>query len=188
LHLYTAGNNGNGGNINIDAPFIVAFPTENSDITANAFQGRGGNIQISTQAIFGLEYRPRTTPYSDITASSDFGLDGQVIINTPGIDPSRGLTPLPDVPVNTQIVVGCQAGGAQSTVSFIDVGRTGLPARPDDPLSEETIIADWINPNFDTKNTSFQTTTMNLPKSTANDNETMFKTQLPTVISPCYAN
>ncbi|MFM7365834.1 MAG: hypothetical protein ACKO11_15330 [Cuspidothrix sp.] len=45
----TAGNNGNGGNINIDAPFIVAFSTENSDITANAFQGRGGNIQIRVQ-------------------------------------------------------------------------------------------------------------------------------------------
>ena len=34
---------GNGGNITINAPLIVTVPTENSDITANAFLGNGGN-------------------------------------------------------------------------------------------------------------------------------------------------
>jgi large exoprotein involved in heme utilization and adhesion len=46
-----ADNNGNGGNITINAPFIVAVPGENSDIIANAEGGgRGGNINITTQA------------------------------------------------------------------------------------------------------------------------------------------
>lgn len=35
---------GNGGNINIDTGLIVAISQENSDITANAFNGQGGNI------------------------------------------------------------------------------------------------------------------------------------------------
>jgi len=53
---------GDGGNIDIDAQFIVGFRTENSDITANAFSGRGGNIQITTQGLFGLKFRPALTP------------------------------------------------------------------------------------------------------------------------------
>ncbi|BAZ33661.1 hypothetical protein NIES4074_61750 (plasmid) [Cylindrospermum sp. NIES-4074] len=183
----TAGNTGNGGNLNINAPFIIAVPGENSDITANAFQGRGGNIQISTQAIFGLEYRPSLTPLSDITASSDFGIDGEVVINTPGIDPSRGLTSLPSVPVNPQIVVGCQAGGSQASVGLFNVGRTGLPASPDDPLNEETIIADWINPDVEAGNSSPGTTTTNLPKSVTNSGAAAMTTQVPTVTPPCHA-
>src|SRR3712207_8808007 len=39
---------GDGGNININADFVVAVPKEDSDITANAFNGRGGNINITT--------------------------------------------------------------------------------------------------------------------------------------------
>jgi hypothetical protein len=42
---------GNGGNINIDADFIVTVPQENSDITANAFSGNGGAVQ-STLKVF----------------------------------------------------------------------------------------------------------------------------------------
>ncbi|WP_279239721.1 hypothetical protein [Scytonema sp. UIC 10036] len=34
-----------------------AVPEENSDIIANTFQGKGGNIQINSQGIFGLESR-----------------------------------------------------------------------------------------------------------------------------------
>jgi len=68
-----------------------ANPDENSDITANAFQGNGGNINISTNTIFGLKFRSQLTPLSDITASSQFGLSGQVTINRLDIDPSKGL-------------------------------------------------------------------------------------------------
>ena len=47
----TAGNEqfgGDGGNIFIDVPFIIAFPLENSDITANAFLGNGGRSRPLT--------------------------------------------------------------------------------------------------------------------------------------------
>ncbi|MEM1309345.1 MAG: hypothetical protein AAGF98_07570, partial [Cyanobacteria bacterium P01_H01_bin.153] len=49
---------GDGGNIDIEAPFVIAVREENSDITANAFLGDGGEVNISATGIFGLEFRP----------------------------------------------------------------------------------------------------------------------------------
>jgi filamentous hemagglutinin family protein len=86
---------GDGGNITINTPFIVAVPKENSDISANAFTGKGGNINIQTQNIFGIEARPKPTNQSDITASSELGVQGQVSIRKPDVDPSRGLLQSP---------------------------------------------------------------------------------------------
>ncbi len=74
---------GDGGNITINSPFVVAIPSENSDITANAFGGSGGRVSIATKGIFGLQFRPELTPLSDITASSEFGASGIVTINSP---------------------------------------------------------------------------------------------------------
>ncbi|OWY62730.1 hypothetical protein B7486_56870, partial [cyanobacterium TDX16] len=45
-----AGGGGNGGNIIIDTDSLAAV--NRSSITTNAFTGRGGNIQITTQGIF----------------------------------------------------------------------------------------------------------------------------------------
>jgi large exoprotein involved in heme utilization and adhesion len=53
----TVGSGGDGGNISIEVSngFILApVPESNSDITANAFEGRGGRIEISTPGLFGL--------------------------------------------------------------------------------------------------------------------------------------
>jgi filamentous hemagglutinin family protein len=76
-----AGGSGNGGNITIDARSVVG--SENSDITANAFRGNGGNVTINTDYIFGIEEREKLTPYNDITADSELGIDGTVTINAP---------------------------------------------------------------------------------------------------------
>ncbi|MHC5825067.1 MAG: filamentous hemagglutinin N-terminal domain-containing protein, partial [Nostoc sp.] len=69
--------------ININCRFIIAIPEENSDISANAFTGTGGNIQINSQGIFGIESRPKPTDKSDITASSELGVSGVTNINAP---------------------------------------------------------------------------------------------------------
>ncbi len=136
----TAGNNGDGGNINLSASFVLAFATENSDIIANAFKGRGGNITINTQGIFGLEYRPQLTPLSDITASSQFGVNGTVTINTPGVDPSKGLGKLPvDVTDSSKLLAQrCIADNADS--KFFITGRGGLPPSPSDAIYRTTQI------------------------------------------------
>ncbi|MHC5722139.1 MAG: filamentous hemagglutinin N-terminal domain-containing protein, partial [Nostoc sp.] len=68
----TAGNKGNGGNININADVLTAW--RNSSITADAFEGRGGNITINAQGLF-------FSPDSLITASSKYGINGTVKYN-----------------------------------------------------------------------------------------------------------
>ena len=133
---------GNGGNITINAPFIVAVPSEDSDITTNAFTGRGGNINITTRGIYGLQFRPRETPLSDITASSEFGLNGNVSINTPDVDPSRGLAELPVEPVNVEVAQGCQGGGTQASVEFFNTGKGGLAPNPYEPISSSELWED----------------------------------------------
>lgn len=138
----TAQAGGDGGNITIDAGFIVALPQENSDITANAYTGRGGNVNITTQGIYGIEFRPQLTPLSDITASSQLGVNGVVSINTPDVDPSRGLAELPVEPVNVEVTQGCQTAGKQTSVAFFNTGRGGLAPNPYEPISSSDIWED----------------------------------------------
>jgi filamentous hemagglutinin family protein len=123
----TAGGVGNGGNITINSPIIAGF--ENSDIIANAFKGRGGNITITTQGIFGLKFRPQLTPDNDITASSQFGVNGTVQISTPGIEPDSGLVQLAAdfADPSQQISAGC---AGEDGSSFIATGRGGIPVNP----------------------------------------------------------
>lgn len=126
-----AGSNGNGGNITINAPNIVGL--ENSDIIANAVQGKGGNIQITTQGIIGLEYRnilnPREVATNDITASSQFNVNGTVQINNIGVDPNSGLVELPAniTDPSQQIATGCSDSQGSS---FVATGRGGMPQNP----------------------------------------------------------
>ncbi len=140
----TAQAGGNGGNITIDAPFIIAFPNEDSNIQADAFEGKGGNITIDTNGIFGIEERDKETNLSDITASSEFGQQGAVEINTSAVDPTRGLNNLPQEEQDTEVAQSCQETGSQSTLEFFDVGRGGLPPTPEDLFSSEIVIAEWI--------------------------------------------
>lgn len=77
----SAGGAGNGGNISIDSDVLAGL--DNSDITANAVAGNGGNIEIESSYIIGLDSRNQLSPFSDITASSELGIDGTVTINSP---------------------------------------------------------------------------------------------------------
>ena len=123
----TSTSQGDGGNITINAPIILGL--ENSDIIANAVQGRGGNIQITTQGIVGLKYRAQLTPKNDITASSQFGVNGTVQINNIGVDPNSGLVTLPAnlVDSSQQIATGCAETQGNS---FVATGRGGVPQNP----------------------------------------------------------
>ena len=158
-----AGAGGNGGNIDINADFIVAVPKENSDITANAYNGRGGNINITTQGIYGLEYRERETPLSDITASSQFGVNGEFQLDLQAdVDPSRGLVELPTdvVDATQQIDRRCTpAGTAKEGSSFTITGRGGLPPSPNEPLRGETVVTNWVTLDSDAENHTVPATT-----------------------------
>jgi filamentous hemagglutinin family protein len=138
---------GDGGNINIDAKLIVAVPFEDSNIIANAFKGNGGNINITTQGIFGIQFREERKRLNDIDASSEFGVNGIVQINTPEVDPSRGLTNLATdvVDASNQIAQNCAAGGtvASKQSSFVVTGRGGLPSSPHEMLSIDAVWSDF---------------------------------------------
>ncbi|NER49794.1 MAG: S-layer family protein, partial [Symploca sp. SIO1A3] len=135
----TAPGGGNGGNITINAPFIVAVPHENSDITANAFTGNGGRITIFSQAIFGLTFRPNPTAFSDITVSSQFGLDGTVELNTLGIDPSRGLINISEKELETEFNDICEADKGKPKVELYNIGRAGIAPTPHDPFEPDFV-------------------------------------------------
>ena len=145
----TAQAGGNGGNINIDAPsgFIVAVPGENSDIIANAFTGIGGRVYINAFGIYGIQPRESLTNFSDITASSEFGTQGTVELNTPVLDPNSGLVNLPAVPVDTEIAQGCTAGSSIAKSEFNIVGRGGLPPNPGEALNTDAVQVDLVSLN-----------------------------------------
>jgi filamentous hemagglutinin family protein len=139
----------NGGNVTIDSTLIVATPPtgpEGSDIIANADRGNGGRVNVTTQGLFGIEFRPRRTPKNDITVSSTFGLSGEYVLNTPGVDPSRGLAQLPVnvVDASQQIDRRCTPDAAKERGSFTITGRGGLPPNPNEPLQGDSAIANWI--------------------------------------------
>ena len=145
----TAQGGGDGGNITITAPFVIGVLSENSDIRANAFTGKGGNITINALGIFGLRFQPQDTPFSDITASSQFGISGTVTLNTLNVDPNRGLTGLSDdlVDASQQITQGCapQTGQIIKTSRFVVVGRGGLPGSPDNLMSGDSPLVDLVD-------------------------------------------
>ncbi|MCC5610700.1 filamentous hemagglutinin N-terminal domain-containing protein [Nostoc sp. CHAB 5834] len=138
---------GNGGNININSRFIVAVPKENSDISANAFTGIGGRVDITTNGIFGIVPQKSPTEKSDITASSELGVSGEVTINSPDTDPSRGLIQLPSnlVDASQQIAQGCTPTRGQNASHFIATGRGGLPQSPNEPLRGGAVITGWVD-------------------------------------------
>lgn len=146
----TAQAGGDGGNINIQAGFVIGLLRENSDVRANAFTGRGGNINITTNGIIGLLPQPRLTPLSDITASSQFGLNGTITINSLNIDPSKGLEELGLAPVDPSklVVQGCNSGRqvVEGQSRFVVLGRGGLSASPDDWFGGASVLTDLGSP------------------------------------------
>ncbi|OAB62106.1 filamentous hemagglutinin [Leptolyngbya valderiana BDU 20041] len=127
-----AGGIGNGGNLAIAADTIALL--EGSSIDANAFEGRGGNIEIATQGLF-------VSPESRITASSQLGIDGVVAVTQPEIDTSSAFVQLSSNPIDseTQVTSACEAA-AENT--FVVTGNGGLPPDPTDVLRSQTVWTD----------------------------------------------
>ena len=128
---------GVGGNISIDTDLLVAFPDENSDITANA-QGKAGSITINSQGVFGLEVREGNITeedpnQSEISAFSeqDPSLNGQIVFNTPETNPGSETIEEPEEVVDTSDIVSqnvCSDFGGDSQLN--NTGRGGVPQIP----------------------------------------------------------
>ncbi|NEQ67035.1 MAG: filamentous hemagglutinin, partial [Symploca sp. SIO2D2] len=141
----------NGGNITInltsDQGIFVALPAtgENgSDIIAKAEGGNGGRINITSNlGLYNIRERKAIdgNGTNDIDASSDFGISGQITINSLAIDPSQGLSELPIDTVAPQLDQTCSPTGSGRN-EFTVTGRDGLPPSPTDMLSSQRPMAD----------------------------------------------
>ncbi|MFM1842387.1 MAG: hypothetical protein RLZZ490_1123, partial [Cyanobacteriota bacterium] len=123
----TAQAGGDGGNITIQANQIFGDLYGNNQISANAFTGNGGNINLAANYLFGFAVGDAPFPTSTITASSDFGFDGNIILNIPDLNPLRGVDRLPEQTVNVTLQRGCEAGRSQGQAAFYEIGKGGIP-------------------------------------------------------------
>ena len=139
-----------GGTITITTDTI--FGTGNSDIVSGAANNRGGQIVINAQGIFGLQKRDKLTPGNDIVTDSALGtqFNGPITLNTPDIDPLRGLIEQPKIPAPGKVASGCDASGAIASNPnyFIQPGKGGLSPTPTDLISSWAIWDDMRSMNI----------------------------------------
>ena len=135
-----------GGNISINTTFLIG--SGNSDITANALNAQGGRVTVNAQGIYGLVARDRLTPNNDITATSELGVafNGIVQLNTPDLDPTRGLNQLV-TPLNNRPQVTASCERIQGN-EFVVTGRGGLPEDASQPIRGGTTWSDLRLPNL----------------------------------------
>jgi len=98
---------------------------QNSQILANAVFGPGGNINITTNLML-----PDSA--SVISASSQFGQQGTILIQSPIAPASGKIIPLSQKPlIETSLVSQrCAASADGIYSSFTFAGRDSLPAEP----------------------------------------------------------
>jgi filamentous hemagglutinin family protein len=156
---------GQDGNIDINVPFIVGIRGENSDIFAvapealNGGRSLGNNVKITANSILGFDYRPRFTAQNDILAT------GNVTLDLPDIDPSRGLTVLPVdvVDVAQKIDRSCNPTATIQGSSFVSLGSGGLPANPTNAIAPINIVPRLVQMPKTVTTTAPTSTTTHLP-------------------------
>ena len=135
-----------GGNITIDTDFIVAAPSPapGSDITANAEQSLGGQVDITASALFNIFPQAEATPSNDITATSALGseFNGIIEVADPVVDPTSVLVVFDTntVDVSTQVVASCQKLRGNE---LILTGRGGVPRSPVRALGSQPVWNDF---------------------------------------------
>ena len=144
-------NNADGGDININAKFIIAFPgqKEGSDIlTRAAATGTGGDINIRAEALFGIAEGKATSGNrsNDIDASSQFGLSGTVLIQQPEVNPTSGLVALTEEVVDADKLIAQNVCTQTANSEFVNIGKGGLPQNPEYVLAEDTIEVGLVAP------------------------------------------
>ncbi|WP_186376291.1 beta strand repeat-containing protein, partial [Hyella patelloides] len=143
-----ANNDANGGNINIGAEFIIAYPSggDGNDITASAEQGQGGAISITAESLLGIEERRAfdNNGTNDIDASSGTdGLDGTVTIETPDNNPLRETPELTDNVVTAEVITTsdvCSASNIEDVSSLAVQGKGGIAPEPTAPFDGDALI------------------------------------------------
>ncbi|MEO1402890.1 MAG: filamentous hemagglutinin N-terminal domain-containing protein [Cyanobacteria bacterium J06635_1] len=158
---------GNGGNIDIDARFIITLPNGDTDVIANAVQGRGGNINIASSGLLGIA-PGRAVPgngTNDIDASSEFGFDGEVAIEQPLSDEAQGLVELTNGPLEPSSLVVSQCGDLDNN-QFVLTGRGGIPINPGEVSEADSPLVDLGTSDWPNEFEAQQRPELNLPDMT----------------------
>lgn len=139
---------GTGGDIFINSDYIIATPSEDNDITANAVDNNAGNVTLNASVI-GITPQLRETSQSDITATSERGVRGRITISDPVVDPTRGLVELPTTVVDASELISRQCSARRDIAReersrFIVTGRGGLPRAPEDIRSSDEVLTNWV--------------------------------------------
>jgi filamentous hemagglutinin family protein len=116
---------GGGGSVNIDPQYVILL---NSQILAKAVEGPGGKITINITN--GGLYLPDAN--STVSATSQFGVNGTVTIQSPN-DPAGGkIQPLGKSPLLATSLLNqrCAALAGGEFSSFTVAGRDSLPTEP----------------------------------------------------------
>ena len=140
-----------GGNLTIDARFIIASlgSGAGNDLVANAERGTGGNITLNVDQLFGLQERQaidRNNNFiqnrtNDIDVSG--GIAGDLNINATNVDPLQGTVELPSnivVPEETaqQACDASRVIAAKNSLTITSKG--GIPADPGVPLDSFNVL------------------------------------------------
>jgi filamentous hemagglutinin family protein len=132
-----------GGNINLDTDFIVASPNGNNDILASAGkEGTGGNIRIDAESIFGIEVRPQNAQTNDLDATGGVDgqviIDTPDTDTTQGIIE----TPENVVEVERTVAQVCRNDDSSAVSGSLVVnGKGGVAPEASSPLSSENLLA-----------------------------------------------
>jgi len=118
---------GDGGNITLNPKFVVM---DNGKIIARAVEGHGGNIDIETNGIY--KFPPESASFID--ASSQFGVSGEVDIESPDVDVSSNLLVLSADVLNAsgQIQPPCSVQLSNNKSSFVVKKLYSSSPSPDD--------------------------------------------------------
>ncbi|AOW99889.1 hypothetical protein BJP34_10880 [Moorena producens PAL-8-15-08-1] len=149
------GNDVKGGNITIEGGLLILFPSDGetgNDIFANAEEGQGGEISITLQGLFGnFRLQEGPTRFNDISAinlQGNSSLDGLLQIDA-AVNPTQDPEILPTslVDPSALIVANCPRSGkvaVDELGEFIVTGRGGLPPSPLDPITQRSVLVDWV--------------------------------------------
>lgn len=121
------GGYGNGGNIRFDSETALM---NHSRISADARGGNGGNIHISANPFI-------PSADSRLSASSELGIDGAILIEAPDTDIASALTALPENYLDSGrwIKTPCAERSGEKISRFAESGRDALPTALDDWLA-----------------------------------------------------
>jgi large exoprotein involved in heme utilization and adhesion len=115
---------------------------DHSSIIAEAVEGHGGNITITAGQFI---------PSSDsiVSASSELGISGTIVINGPRVDVNGALVVLStQLRSRTEVLrEACAARAGQPISSFVEAGRGGLPQDPEATLPALYIAGRDVNRN-----------------------------------------